>query len=107
MASTRIVWDKRALGLFIGNAPQGRDVGEEVIERMANEANAAAETAIGGRYGGYPNGGILTHPEEPEYSAEMVEGRSGLSWIGFVHCANGAAHADAAKNNTLLKVIGG
>lgn len=107
MASTRIVWDKQAFGRFIGNCAEGRAAGEAAIERMASEANMLADDPTYGRYGGYPNGGILTHPQVPEYSAEMVEGRSGYSWIGFVHCANGAAHADAAKNNTLLKVIGG
>lgn len=103
--NVRIVWDKRALGIFIGNAPQGRAVGEQVVHRMADEANMLADDPTYGRYSGYPDGGILTHPQVPEYEAEMLEGRSGYSWVGFVHAANGAAHADAVKNNTLLKVM--
>lgn len=106
MGSTvRIEWDAKALGLYIGNCDEGRAVGQQVIGRMAEQANMLAEDPTYGRYGGYPDGGILTHPQVPEYEAEMVEGRSGFSWIGFVHAANGAGQADAVKNNTLAKVL--
>lgn len=106
MASTvRIEWDAKALGLLIGNCQEGVDAGRRAIERMAEQANAMAGDPTGGRYSGYPDGGILTHPKHPEYEAEMVQGRSGYSWIGFVHAANAAGQADAVKNNTLAKVL--
>lgn len=105
MGSVRIEWDKRALGRFIGNCEEGRAVGQEVADEMAAQANLLADDPTYGRYGGYPDGGILTHPQVPEYEAQMVEGRSGFSWIAFVHSANGAAAADAVKNNTLAKVL--
>lgn len=101
----RVQWDARALGRFIGNCDEGRAVGEQVISEMAERANMQAEDPTYGRYSGYPDGGILTHPELPEYGAQMVEGRSGYSWIGFVHPENGAARADAIKNNTLAKLL--
>lgn len=107
MASVRVQWNPSALGRFIGNCAEGRRAGEEALERICDSANLMAESPTGGRYSGYPDGGILTHPEEPEYSTQMVEGRSGYSWVGFVHASNGAAYADAAKNNTLLKALGG
>ena len=105
MGSLKIQWDARALGRFIGNCDEGRAVGEQAIREMADRANMLAEDPTYGRYSGYPDGGILTHPQVPEYGAQMVEGRSGFSWIGFVHADNGAAAADAVKNNTLAKVL--
>lgn len=105
MGKVTVEWDARALGIYIGNCDEGRAEGQRVIEAMAEQANMLADDPTYGRYGGYPDGGILTHPQAPEYEAEMVEGRSGYSWIGFVHAANGAAHADAVKNNTLAKVL--
>lgn len=105
MGKVTVEWDARALGLYIGNCDEGRAEGQRAIEAMAEQANMLADDPTYGRYGGYPDGGILTHPQVPEYEAEMVEGRSGYSWIGFVHAANGAAHADAVKNNTLAKVL--
>lgn len=105
MGKVTVEWDARALGIYIGNCDEGRAEGQRAIEAMAEQANMLADDPTYGRYGGYPDGGILTHPQVPEYEAEMVEGRSGYSWIGFVHAANGAAHADAVKNNTLAKVL--
>lgn len=105
MGKVTVEWDARALGIYIGNCDEGRAEGQRVIEAMAEQANMLADDPTYGRYGGYPDGGILTHPQVPEYEAEMVEGRSGYSWIGFVHPANGAAQADAVKNNTLAKVL--
>lgn len=106
MGSTvRVEWDAKALGLYIGNCDEGRAEGQRVIEAMAEQANLLADDPNGGRYGGYPDGGVLTRAQAPEYEAEMVEGRSGFSWIGFVHAANGAGQADAVKNNTLAKVL--
>lgn len=107
MASTRVVWDRKALGRYIGMCPEARQAVTEAVERIADRANALAEDPTYGRYSGYPDGGILTHPQLPEYDSQVLPGPSSLSWIGFVHPANGAGHADAVKNNTLLKALGG
>ena len=107
MANTRVVWDKHALGRYIGMCPEAHEAVTEAVERIAATANSIAEDPTGGRYGGYPDGGILTHPQQPEYDCQVLPGPSRLSWIGFVHPANGAGYADVAKNNTLLKALGG
>lgn len=105
MASTNVKWDRSALGRVIGTCQEAADAMDEWGHEAEHWANAMAQGAEGGRYGGYPDGGILTHPEEPEYGYRRVMGRSSLSWVGFVHTENGAACADAVEHNTLGKIL--
>lgn len=105
MAKVKIDWDKKKLGLFIGNCDEAEELITDACRDIASTANLMAGDMTGERYGGYPDGGILDHPQQPEYDYNVKKGPSHYSWVGFVHADNAAAAADAVKNNTLAKAL--
>ena len=98
----RVAWNDAALGRVTGKSPQSVAAVEKATSEIAARANSMGsgfKTKLL-RHGRPVKGGT-----SPSYVAD-VEVKTNAA-VGIVYTGNYAAMRDNAKNNTLLKSLGG
>lgn len=101
--TTRITWDKRALGHVIGTAPETRDAITQATRRIEAGASSMSAGYTSSEYRDRKTG-EKRGPTPAKYSSDVKQ--HSHAWVGIVYTANYAAQKDNMENNTLMKAVG-